>query len=62
MKSMIEHTILTICIDPERGKYMAVSCQNPQDYRVVSHTSVDDAVGMLVKAVPGICIKEIINL
>lgn len=43
-------TIYTMCIDPQSGKYLAVSAHDAR-VRAVSYTSSLAAVGMLVTSV-----------
>lgn len=50
--------IYTVCIDPERGIYLAVSNEDHK-LRAVSYTSHDAAVGILVTNNPGLNVEAV---
>jgi hypothetical protein len=41
-------TIYTMCVDAERGRYMAISAEDPA-MKAFSHTSENEALGELVQ-------------
>ncbi len=53
--------IYALCVDPEMGQYLAVSTS---DHRIfgISYVSVEEAVGRLVAANPGVTIDQVISL
>ena len=54
--------IFTLCIDPERGKYLAVGPFADGIYTAVSDTSREAAVGILVANTPGIVVDAVKEL
>ena len=53
--------IYTLCVDPERGKYLAISTEDPK-VRAFSYSSEEEALGLLVKQNPGIVIEEVTSI
>lgn len=53
--------IYTLCVDPERGRYLAVSTENPEMI-ASSYTSEDEAIGILIRENPGLVIDNIFSL
>lgn len=56
-----ELTIYVLCVDSERGRYLAVSTTDPSII-AVSYTNVGEAIGNLVISNPGIQIDEVVDL
>ena len=54
-------TIYTMCVDPERGAYMAISAED-SSLKVVCGTSEEEALGRLVAQTPGIVIDKVISV
>lgn len=52
--------IYTVCVDPERGRYLAISTEDPKMF-AVSEGSFS-AVGVLVTNNPGIQIDQVIDI
>lgn len=52
-------TIFTLCVDPERGKYLAFFGEDPI-VQEVSYTSTDEAVGKLMKKAVGWPVSKIV--
>lgn len=49
-----------MCVDPERGRYMAISTDNTNDKVIAS--SEAEALGLLVAQRPGIKIEGVISV
>lgn len=53
--------IYTVCVDPERGRYLAVSTEDAT-VRAESYTSEDEAVGILIREYPGLVVEKVVSL
>jgi hypothetical protein len=53
--------IYTMNIDPERGKYLAISTEDPK-IRAFSYDNEEAALGLLVIQHPGIVIDEVVSI
>ena len=54
-------TIYTMCVDPERGAYMAISCDNPDD-KIICGTSEQEALGRFVESHPGVTVDKVVSV
>jgi len=54
-------TIYTLCIDPERGRYIAIGSSVPPKV-AMSHRSESDAVGRLVQEAAYIEVDAVISI
>ena len=52
--------IYTMCVDPERGAYMAISTDDP-DCKVIC-SSEEEALGRLVRERPGIKVDNVVHI
>jgi hypothetical protein len=53
-------TIYTLCVDQERGRYLAVSALDPGIFATGS--SEIEALGQLVTATPGIQVDNVVHI
>ena len=52
--------IYTMCVDAERGRYMAISTDDP-DLKVLA-SSAEEALGILVRDNPGIKVDNVCSI